>query len=66
LRNGLLPAFFLPSCLSSFCLLIVCTHISSLLFPLSPVYFQSSCPSAIELDYSSLFVIQGFLRVQSA
>jgi hypothetical protein len=39
LLHGLAP---LPSCLFSFCLLIVCTEINSLLLPLSLVYFQHS------------------------
>jgi hypothetical protein len=59
-ESGLLPTHF---CSSSVCLLIVHAEIRSLLLPLSLVHFQLSCPSAVMLDYSLLFVIQFFLGV---
>jgi integral membrane sensor domain MASE1 len=60
LGSGLLPTCSWPFCLSGFYLLIVPSKISCLSLPLLWCTFSFPAPSAVLLDYSSLFVIQVF------
>jgi hypothetical protein len=58
--NGLLPACSQPSCLSRVCLLVVHAEISSLSLPLLQCTFSFPAPSAVVVDYNSLFIVQFF------